>query len=297
MNRLFKWIGIIVGGVVGVIALLAITLFLIGHNRLSNAPEIATAPVTVPDSEEAVENGRYLATISSCTSCHGAQLQGTVMADESPIGYIPAPNLTSGEGGIGASYTDADWERAIRHGVNGRGEVMVIMPANHYAAYGDDDLADLIAYLKSVSPVDNDLGPRQLQFPGTIIFGVLAFSDWSVNSIDHTAVGGNAPEFAASAEYGEYLVNITSCASCHAENLAGNYGQLESPQGPNLTTWPESWTAEQFAAALQLGVRPDGELLSQEMPWSAYALMSESEVEALWTYLNSLEPLPDNPAE
>jgi mono/diheme cytochrome c family protein len=297
MKRVLKWLGIVFGGLVGLILILAVALFLAGRSRLNNAPEVATAPVTVMDDAESVANGRTLATISSCTGCHDPQLEGSVMVDEAPIGYVPAPNLTSGAGGVGGRYTDADWERAIRHGVNADGEVMVIMSADHYAAYGDEDLADLIAYLKSVPPVDNDLGERQLQFPGNIIFGVFAFDGWAVNKIDHAAVGGEAPEFGATAAYGQYLINVASCSSCHAENLAGNYGQLDSPPGPNLTTWPAEHSREEFATALQTGVLPDGRQLGPEMPWMAYAHLSDTEVEAIWQYLNTLEALPNNSAE
>lgn len=297
MKRTLKWVGIVVGGLVGLVLILAVVLFLLGRSRLNNAPEVATAPVTVTDDAESVENGRYFASISSCTGCHGQQLEGSVFVDEAPIGYVPAPNLTSGAGGLGGRYTDADWERAIRHGINADGEVMVIMSSNHYAAYGDEDLGDLIAYIKSVPPVDNELGERQLQFPGNIIFGVFAFDSWAVNNIDHTAVGGDAPAVGETAEYGKYLIDIASCGSCHAENLAGNYGQLDSPTGPNLTTWPTAHSREEFATALQTGQLPDGRQLSQEMPWMAYAQMSDTEVGAIWAYLNTLESLPNNSAE
>ena len=297
MKRTLKWLGIVLGGLIGLVLILAVVLFLVGRNRLNNAPEVATAPVTVVDDAESVENGRTFATISSCTGCHGQQLEGSLMIDEAPIGTIPAPNLTSGAGGVGSRYTDADWERAIRHGVNADDEVMVIMSSNHYAAYSDEDLADLIAYLKSVPPVDNDLGERQIQFMGNIIFGVFAFDSWAVNNIAHTAVGGESPEVGETAVYGKYLIDIASCVSCHAENLAGNYGQLDSPRGPNLTAWATDHDRETFATALQMGVLPDGSQMSMEMPWMAYVQLSDTEVGALWAYLESLEPLPNNSAE
>ena len=65
-----------------------------------------------------------------------------------------------------------------------------MMPSFHYAEYGDDDLATLINYLRSVPPAEKELEPRNIQFPGTIIFGIFAFDSWSVNQIDHTKIGG-----------------------------------------------------------------------------------------------------------
>ncbi|WP_420641877.1 hypothetical protein [Candidatus Leptofilum sp.] len=70
------------------------------------------------------------------------------------------------------------------------------------------------------------------------------------------------------AAYGKYLIDIVSCTSCHAENLAGNYGQLDGPLGPNLTTWVQNWSEAEFATALQSGVLPDGRVMSKECPGS-----------------------------
>lgn len=295
MKKVLKWIGIVLGVLIVLLIIIVGGLHFFGQSRLNNAPEVAIATVDVPGDEAAIERGRHLATISSCGDCHGSSFEGTAFVDEAPIGYIPAPNLTAN--GIGAAYTDEDWAGAIRHGVAGDGRVITIMPSYHYDEYGDDDLANLIAYLKSVPPAENTLGPRQVQFPGTIIFGVLAYDAWAVNQIDHSAVGGrNAPPMAATAEYGEYLVSIASCGSCHGENLAGNTPDSDSPQGPNITPGgnPGDWTLAEFALAVQAGQTPDGRQLSTEMPWPNYALMSDTEVAALWEYIQTLEPLPDN---
>ncbi len=170
------------------------------------------------------------------------------------------------------------------------------MPSNHYAHYGDDDLAALIAYLQSVPPVDNELGVRRVDFPGTIIFGVLAYEDTiAVAKIDHAAVGGDAPSAAVTSEYGEYLVNIASCNSCHGENLAGATDPNE-PQGPNITLGGQlqNYDEATFMTALRTGVTPDGRTLSEEMPWQNYSSMTDTDLQALWSYLSGLPALPTN---
>lgn len=298
--KILKWLAIGLGTVIGLVVIFVAFLHFVGQRRLNNAPSVTLATVAAATDDAALERGQHLASISGCTSCHGADLRGEVFIGEAPIGYVPAPNLTSGAGGVGASYTDADWEAAIRHGMAADGRTMVAMPADHYAAYSDEDLAALLEYLKSVPPVDNDLGPRHIQFPGTIIFGILAYDSWPVNVIDHESVGGEAPEAAVSTEYGEYMVSIMSCQSCHAENLAGNYGQLDTPRGPNITPGGSiaDWSEEDFATALRTGMTPDGRLLAtveqEGMPWPEYEGLSDTEVGALWAYISSLEPLPNN---
>lgn len=291
MRAVLKWVGLILGGLVLVLAIAAVSLHLLGRSRLASAPAVPIRAVDVPTDSASIANGQRLAAISSCTECHGADLSGTVFVDGAPIGYIPAPNLTGGVGGVGATYSDADWAGAIRHGVGADGRTLVIMPSYHYDDYSDSDLGALIAYLKSAPPVDNDLGPRTISFPGTIIFGVLAYNDWAVSQIDHAAVGGEGPAAAPSAEYGEYLVATASCGSCHGEHLAGNPGN-DSPKGPNLTPGGDlaTWSEDDFFTALRTGQTPDGRELSAEMPWRGYAQMTDTELRALWAYLQTLEP-------
>ncbi len=271
-------------------------LYFVGRSRLATAPPIAGTPVDIATDAEAVTRGEKLARISGCKSCHVGNLSGAAFIDEAPIGYIPAPNLTSGAGGVGTAYTVDAWELAIRHGVAADGRVITTMPVGHYADYADDDLADLIAYLQQAPAVDNEIGTRQLMFPGNIIFGVLAYNSWGVNTIDHATVGGQMrpSDVTASAELGKYLVGIASCGSCHAENLAGNAGQLDAPLGPNLTVLPQAWSAEEFRTALRSGQTPEGTVLSSEMPWAYYANFTEAEIESLWMYLETLAPLADN---
>lgn len=295
MKRILKWIGIGLASLVGLLIVAGGVLHLVGGNRLQNAPAVAVQTVEVHNSPEALARGQRLATISSCNGCHGPNLGGQVFNDEPPLGYLPAPNLTGGAGGIGASYTAQDWARAIRHGVAADGRPILIMASHHYAAYGDEDLAALIAYLQSLPPVDNDLGSRRIAFPGTIIFGLLAYNDVApVNKIDHAAVGGAAPPTGETAEYGQYLVQIASCGSCHGEDLGGNTDP-NAPQGPNITLGGalRGWSQADFVTALRTGQTPEGRQMDpEEMPWPAYATLTDTELAAIWAYINSLPTGP-----
>ena len=274
-----------------------IVLFVMGRSRLNKAEVVQGVPLpTQMIASGSTAAGKHLATISSCTSCHGADLSGAAFVDEAPIGYVPAPNLTTGLGGVGAEYSDADWEMALRHGVGADGRTLIMMPSEHYAFYGDSDLAQLIAYLKALPPVDNDLKKRRIGLFGTIIFGVLSYADSAVIQIDHEDVGGLAAKKDYSAAYGRYLVDITSCRSCHGENLAGNPDQNAGPLGVNITMGGaiQSWGRVEFVAAMESGIKPNGAPFGEEMPWQNYTLLDSVDLEAIWFYLDSLEPLPNN---
>ena len=295
--KILKRIGIILGGLVGLIVILVAVLYFVGRSRLANAPEVATSPVTIPTDAEAMALGEYLGqAVLPCTGCHGENFAGEVFIDETPIGYVPAPNLTAGAGGVGGMYTDEDWERAIRHGVGGDGRMLTFMPSHSFANISDKDLGALIAYLKSVPPVDSYLGERDMMLPGTIIFGVFDYSSLPIAKIDHENVGSDKPLAGVTAEYGEYLLNVAACRECHADNLAGNVDPNGPPLGPNLTPGGElqGWMEEDFLRIFREGVKPTGTAVSEEMPWREFGRMDDEELQAIWLYLQSIEALPNN---
>ena len=73
------------------------------------------------------------------------RLSGMLFTKDPILGTIPSSNLTPGKGGIGESYTNADWICAIRHGVKPDSRVEIFM--DDYSTLSDQDLGDLIAYL------------------------------------------------------------------------------------------------------------------------------------------------------
>lgn len=299
MKRVLKWTGIVLGSLIGLLLVAGVVLHFVGLSRLNNAPEVATKPVTVPTDAAAVARGAHLVNVvSECRECHGEQLEGSIFIDGEIGIYVAAPNLTAGKGGLGATYTDADWERAIRHGIGGDNRVLVIMPSNFFAHYSDDDLAAMIAYLKTFPPVDSDFSPRRIGFPGSVLGGIVGFAEFTkINGIDHAAVGGEGPPEGPTAEYGEYMVNIAMCGECHAVNLAGIVGDDGPPPGPNLTPGGElgNWTEADFINTIRSGETPAGRQLSSDlMPWKIFSQMSDTELQAIWAYLHSLPALPDN---
>ncbi len=67
--------------------------------------------------------------------------------------FVKSPDITAGAGGVVTDYTEGDWVRAIRHGVNPAGHALVMMPSGDYAGMSDGDLAALVAYARSLPPM------------------------------------------------------------------------------------------------------------------------------------------------
>ena len=143
------------------IALLAVAFFYWKSNRLLNE-SYSAAQVAVdlpPPDSTSLARGRHLAITQGCTDCHGPDLAGTPMMDAMPVAFIPSSNLTAA--GVGASYSDADWIRAIRHGVGPDGKSLWLMPSAAYTHLSPEDLSALIAFLKTAEPVDRVFPPKQ----------------------------------------------------------------------------------------------------------------------------------------
>jgi mono/diheme cytochrome c family protein len=294
LKKVLKWIGIVLGSLIGLLALALVVLFVVGGAKANKKYEIPVETVYIPTDAEAIQRGEHIATIYICTSCHTENLSGELYFAVPGMLSIPTPNLTAGAGGIGSFYTGEDWVRAIRHGVGHDGRALFIMPSNTFYYLSDEDLGTLIAYLKSVPPVDNVLLERRIELLGRLMMAVGLFPPLAVDRIDHTAPPPAVPEPGVTVAYGQYLSRI--CTECHGANLNGApFGPpgQEVPT-PNLTPGGElaAWSEEDFFTTLRTGLTPSGRKLNEEqMPWKAFGQMTDEELHAVWLYLRSLPAL------
>jgi mono/diheme cytochrome c family protein len=293
MNKLLKvlkWIGIILVGLVGLLVLAGVVLYQMGSSKLNKKYDVPVEAVTVPADAQAVEHGKHLATIFMCVSCHQENMGGTIYFTVPGMVNIPTPNLTRGAGGAGASFTDEDWVRAIRHGVDPEGAALFIMPSKAFRYLSDEDLGAIIAYVKSVPPVDDPLPERSVAPLGRLMMGAGMFPPFAADQIDHASPPTPAPVVGVTAAYGQYLTHV--CTECHGANLNGApFGPpgQEVPT-PNLTPGGEmaAWSEQDFIDTMRSGVTPSGHKLKEEMPWKSFGQMTDDELKAAWMYLHSL---------
>lgn len=295
MKRFIKWLGILVGSVILLLAIAFVVLYLIAGQRLNRTYTVSTPAIPIPTDEAALARGRHLVEIvSDCTGCHAADFSGSAFWEDGLMGYLYAANLTSGQGGIGATYSDEDWARVFIHGVNRTGRPLLFMPSHHYTNYSDADLGAMIAYLKAQPAVDKRQPAPQVGPLARVLLTVGLLPPLPAEQIDHEAARVATVPEAATAEYGNYLVTVAACAECHGTQLAGGQADPNEPGGPNLTPAGRlgAWSQADFIATIRTGIRPDGTALHSFMPWYTYREMSDIELEAIWLYLKTLAPLP-----
>jgi mono/diheme cytochrome c family protein len=264
------------------VLLAAAVVAVVSWRRISRVHTVnVVVPRTIPTDAAAIEHGKHMATaMGSCTYCHGPDLGGQMMEEPGAFGTLAAPNLTRGAGGLGATFTDTDWVRAIRHGIHRDGTSLLIMPSEVFVFMNEADLGDLIAYLKQLPPVDREMPPSSLGPLGRtlLVAGQVSLITDRTPSVPYPAIVPPGPTL----EYGRYLANFTGCHGCHGPGLSGGHveGSPGAPAATNLTPDPsglEKWTEADFERALRHGVRPNGTQINIFMPWPNFSGMTDDE--------------------
>jgi cytochrome c553 len=302
VKRFFTWAGIGVAGTAVILGLALFVVYTLTQDRMDRVYEVNPHALQVAaeaengGAAETLARGKRLVTIRGCTDCHGEDLGGGVFADDLPVFRLSATNLTPG--GIGAEYTDQDWVRAIRHGLGPDQKPLLFMPSYEYYYLGDEDLAAMIAYMKSLPPITRELPENKVGPLGRILLTAGQLPLLAAEVIDHHGSRPVAPPKGATPAYGEYLA--IGCTGCHGAGFSG--GKIPGvppvwPEAPNITPDRETgigeWTKEDFVRALTEGKRPDGtELQAQFMPWPNMGHLDDVEMEALWIYMSRLPPRP-----
>jgi mono/diheme cytochrome c family protein len=282
MRKVLKWIGIVLGSLIGLILIAAVVFYIKGSRDLAGTVQVPTDHVDVPTDEASLSRGQELVT-ALCTGCHGENLGGDAIVDDPALGTIYAANLTSGEGGVLASHSDDDLVRSIRHGVAPDGRLLLVMPSKAFNFLSAEDVGSIIAYLKSLPPVDKVVPPPKLAPIGRVFAGADPTGDmFSAQQIDHDKPFPAMPEIGASADYGAYITGF--CKQCHGADLTGAFG-------PDLTMSGElaGWSEDGFLTTLDTGVTPGGrELNPDEMPWKDVRKLDQDELRGIYMYLRTL---------
>jgi len=280
---------------VAVAALVLAAVFsVVAGARHALAPRDLPSATPLSLAGASVDHGRHIAaSFGACLECHGADFGGGKPFFRGPMGTLVASNLTRGQGGVGSAYTDTDFERAIRGGVRPDGSGLLIMPSAAFASMSDQDVRDVVAFIRSVPPVDRETPHRVVGPIAAILLAtgkILAEPDRIDEAATHLATTPAGP----TAKHGEYIARVGGCAECHGANFAGGHyeGSPKDPPASNITPAAiGTWSQADFNRAMREGRDPKGHALNAFMPWTSYGQLSDDELSALWTYLRTIPPI------
>jgi len=277
---------------------------------------LAAAVEPIRDGADQLTHGRYLVeTIAGCGNCHTPHLPdgsldpnlsfaGAFVIEE-PVFKAYAKNITPDmETGIG-SWTDDEIVNAIRNGQKRDGTFYgPPMSFGWYKRMSDTDVRAIVAYLRTLRPIRNEVPASTFQIPLNG-FGPMVTSVPDVPKTDIV-------------KYGEYLAGpVGHCMDCHTTYVMGQIDMAQIGRGgnvyarpfiydwaavsANITSHPEAglgaWSDDEIKRAITKGISRDGRTLLPFMPYGLYDKMEPSDLDAVVAYLRSLPPLgPAAPA-
>lgn len=278
MRRLLKWLGylalaLVILGLCGIAAVYAISEYELRRSR-----DVPAVDLPLPDDPESIAEGGRLAQLRGCyRGCH-AELEGRVFMDEPWFLRLTAPNLTE----AAARYSTEEFARIVRYGVRPDGTTTTGMPSDMFYHLSDEDLARIVAFIKSADPVESDLPDTRYRILARLM---IALGRFEVDAARVAALDSRtpAPEPGTVPEYGQYLA-MTNCTECHGMRLEGGF----MGQAPPVSA-AKGYSREQFGRLMEEGVaiggREPGTMAS--VARSRFSQFTSQEVDALYAFLQS----------
>jgi mono/diheme cytochrome c family protein len=266
-----------------------------------------------------IARGDYLThNVSQCMDCHSIRDTGRFSMPIVPgtegggagfafgkaegiPGEVTPPNITPF---ALKDWTDEEIVRAITHGVNKKGDTLFpIMPYNAYSRMTKSDIHSIVAYLRTLKPIERITAPRHLEIPMSML-GPLPEGNLDNNTM---------PDPLDKVKYGQYLVTAAVCSECHtpmgqqgpdfSKMFSGGFlfdlGFMKVTVAnitPDSTTGIGAWTEEMFvnkfrnnASDQVVNTRPGRE--NTIMPWANYGKMTDEDLKAIYAFMRTVKPI------
>ncbi len=259
-------------------------------------------------SEDLLEHGRYVFYAAGCVSCHTSdQLMAGGRPVVTPFGTFYPPNITPHrEYGIGA-WTEKDFVRALREGLNPQGEhYYPAFPYPSYTRMTHQDMQALYAYLMTLPASSRENRPHNIYWPFSSRSMIPYWKAGRFTPGEFLADPGKSPQ----RNRGAYLADaLGHCSECHTPRdylgaphrdlyLAGTCTGPEGKRVPNITPDKETgignWAYEELMTFLKTGKRPDGgytDSLMIEVLGTSCMQLTGYDLHSLAIYLQSLPPI------
>ena len=321
-------------GLLALILLIVIGAFVYVQTSWNKTYDVPYPDLQTTTDSAVIAHGAYLVKgPGHCTGCHVASFDDLIRADRGeevalqggvrftlgPLGAVYPANLTPDqETGIGR-YEDGELFRMMRHVIkpNGQSTLTPMMPFWNMA---DDDLVAVVSYLRSTEPVRNPVPESEWTTMGKVV-RTMASTFKPVLDPDPPA---KAPAMAPTVERGSYLAySVANCVGCHTPRDPMTFEAIgpEFSGGMEFEPFPELHEALGVATDLWarstnltpsptgvLGKFPtleawiqrfrEGRIIAQSpMDWGAFGNMTDTDLEALYLFFKSLDPVDNDVGE
>ncbi|OHB30608.1 MAG: hypothetical protein A2790_23140 [Phenylobacterium sp. RIFCSPHIGHO2_01_FULL_69_31] len=274
---MLKWAGYGLAGVAALLLVLAGGAFVVSEAMIRWPVDKPEVRLVAASDSGAVERGRRVAKLNGCHDCHGQTLGGQLFHDEMPVVRAWGPNLSR----LIANQTDADLDRAIRHGVAADGRRLWIMPSSAYAHLTDQETSDLLAYLRTFPPT-GEVQPRVKVGPVGRIGVLLGKMKSEPDLLRANGPGVKLVDLGSEHVQGRELAR--TCIECHGQQLEGN-PMLKAP-GLDMVA---SYEPEDFERLLHTGIAAGNRkvgLMTMVAP-ARFGDLTPEQIQALQAYLKA----------
>jgi mono/diheme cytochrome c family protein len=253
---------------------------------------------------ERLARGRYLTLgVLGCETCHstkdwskhgapvvpGTEFAGQVLTLAGFPGSPSVPNITPDRETGSGNWTDDEIARAIREGIKHDGSALFpMMPYGEYKILSDEDVASVVVYFRSLTPIRNEVPPMRVKFP-------VSYLVRGAPEPVTEAVHGPDPKDRLAT--GKYLVGM-GCG-CHrvvdnldfggGDHLKGPWGEVTSA---NITPDPSGigyYDEAAFVKVIRTGY-VGARKLNSIMPFGEFQNLSDDDLKAIFAYLRTVKP-------
>lgn len=307
----------IVGGLLVLVVVLAAAG--VGYLMFTFPKVPPPSAIKIELTPERLARGKYLNDhVVGCTTCHTerdwTRFSGPIKTDLLGAGNEPfnlggagmlySKNITPAAIG---SWTDGELLRAVTAGVAKDGTPLFpLMPYSHFGAMAEDDVLAVMAYIRSLKPIESHVTDRTLTFPMNLI----------VRTIPAAGTYQPRPAPEDKVAYGKYMTNAALCSDCHTpiddrgqplpgrefaggmEFIETGYRTRSANITPDADTGIGTWTEQQFVDKFKAFETTAPAVLSETerrqntvMPITAYAGMTREDLSAIFAYLRTLKPV------
>jgi len=274
VKKLLKWLGF---AVIGLIALFVLALLYINFafdREMARRYNVAeTLSVPLPTDADEIAAGKRLAQLTGCIHCHGEHLDGGMPIDIPGLARFVPPNIST----VLPSYSDAQLVGLLRRGVKLDGTGAWLMSSQMFRHLHDDDLARLVAWLRTVPPREHTSQRTKIYVMGRALV-VLGMFKSSAHQIEDLSAAGPGID---TTSRGAYLV-MNLCSECHGQDLKGE----PAAKTPSLVV-AKGYSAEDFSRLMYTGIGLGGRTFELMTPTSKsrFVHLTPNEIEAMRGFL------------
>jgi hypothetical protein len=298
-----------------------ILIIVVGISYITLAlPNVGDAEnIKINITPQRIKNGEYLVRhVVSCADCHsphyvdrfGGPIDSLRLGGGGEVfdqsvgfpGHVVVPDITPAKL---KDWTDGELFRTITTGVKKDGTpIFPMMPWPYFSKMDREDVYDIIAYIRSLKPIEADYPKAKLDFPLNIL----------VHAMPQKATLGTRPDKKDTVKYGAYLVQIAACQFCHSQDNKGTIikglefagGKVFFTQGntlrtanitPDKQTGIGNWTSKDFIARFRAFNDPSKASkvgpsdFQTVMPWWEYSGMTDGDLSSIYAYLRTVKPV------